>query len=86
MALKITDALITSDKTSDRAEFRPDASADGSGAWIVTGHEARLFTRNQAITAMMLAQHLAAGNAEDGRTAAWRAELGLPDEPDREVT
>lgn len=58
MTLTITDTEITSDLTSARAEFRPHASADGSGAWVVYGSPwaARLFDRNQAITAMTIAE------------------------------
>jgi len=37
------------------AEFREYAPADGHGAWIVSCHPGRLFTRNQAITAIVLA-------------------------------
>ena len=43
------------------AEFRKHAAAGGQGAWIVSCHPGRLFTRNQAITAMVLAERLAAG-------------------------
>jgi len=43
------------------AEFRDHAAADGHGAWIVSCHPARLLPRNQAITAMVLAERLAAG-------------------------
>ncbi len=39
------------------AEFRDHAAADGHRAWIVSCHPGRLFTRNQAITAMVLADH-----------------------------
>ena len=38
----------------------------------------RLFTRNQAITAMVLAERLAAGYGDDDPfVIGWRAELGL---------
>ena len=43
------------------AEFREHAPADGHGAWIVSCHPGRLFTRNQAITAIVLAERLAVG-------------------------
>ena len=47
------------------AEFREHAAANGHGAWIVSCHPGRLFTRNQAITAMVLAGRLAAGFGDD---------------------
>ena len=41
-------------------------------------HPGRLFTRNQAITAMVLAERLAAGYGDDDPfVIGWRAELGL---------
>jgi hypothetical protein len=45
MALEIGGAIIAT------ARFSKDAAADGNGAWIVSAHPARLFTRSQAITA-----------------------------------
>jgi hypothetical protein len=54
------------------------AAADGQGAWIVTGLPHRVFTRNQAITAMVLAERLAAGFGDEDRfVVGWREELGL---------
>jgi hypothetical protein len=41
------------------------AAADGHGAWIVSGLPHRPFDRNQAITAMVLAERLAAGYGDD---------------------
>jgi hypothetical protein len=35
-----------------------------------------LFTRNQAITAMVLAERLAAGYGDDDPVIGWRQELG----------
>jgi hypothetical protein len=37
------------------ARYSSHAAADGQGAWIVSGLPRRLFTRIQAITAMVLA-------------------------------
>ena len=37
----------------------------GNGAWIVSTHPARLFTRNHGITALTLAERLAAGYGDD---------------------
>ena len=47
------------------AEFRERPAADGHGAWIVSCHPGHLFTRSQAITAMVLAERLAAGYGDD---------------------
>jgi hypothetical protein len=54
------------------------AAADGHGAWIVSTHPARLFTRGQAITALTLAERLAAGDGDDDpHVIAWHKELFL---------
>jgi hypothetical protein len=44
------------------ARYRSHAAADGQSAWIVSGLPRRLFTRNQAITAMV--QHQLLGQSE----------------------
>jgi hypothetical protein len=60
------------------ARFSRDAAADGNGAWIVSTYPARLFDRNSAITAMVLAERLAAGHGDDDLfVQGWRAELFL---------
>ncbi len=60
------------------AELREHAAADGHGAWVVSCHPGRPFTRNQAITAMVLAERLAAGCGDDDPfVLGWRQELGL---------
>ena len=60
------------------ARHSPHAAADGQGAWIMSGRPGRLFTRNQAITAMVLAERLAAGYGDnDPFVIGWREELGL---------
>jgi len=54
------------------------ASADGNGAWIVSTHPARLFSRDQAITALTLAERLGAGYSDDDPfVIGWRKELFL---------
>ena len=53
MTLTITDTEITSDLTDARAEFRPDAAADGSGAWIVSTHSGRLPDRGRAFSCLL---------------------------------
>jgi len=60
------------------ARFSQYAAADGIGAWIVSTHTSRLFTRNQAITALTLAERLAGDYADDDPfVKSWRAELFL---------
>jgi hypothetical protein len=58
------------------ADFHEHAAADGQGGWTVSSHPGRLFTRNQAITAMVLAERLAAGFGDDDLfVIGWREEL-----------
>ena len=61
MALTITDTLVTSNLTDAYAEFRQHAAANGNGAWVVYGASRgnRLFDRNQAISAMTIAEEQA---------------------------
>ena len=60
------------------ARFSQHAAADGHGAWIVSTYPARLFDRNSAITAMVLAERLAAGFGDDDLfVQGWREELHL---------
>lgn len=47
------------------ARLSEHAAADGGDAWIVSNHPARLFSRNQAITALTLAERLAVGYGGD---------------------
>ena len=60
------------------ARYSSDAAANGQDAWIVSGLPRRLFSRNQAITDMVLAERLAAGYGNDDPfVIGWREELGL---------
>ena len=81
MSTKINDdsmALEIGGQVIATAEFREHAAADGHGAWIVSYCPGRLFTRNQAITAMVLAERLAAGYGDDDPfVIGWREELDL---------
>jgi hypothetical protein len=81
MAARIDDEFMTAEfdgRVVATARFSSDAAAGGQGAWIVTGLPHRLFTRNQAITAMVLAERLAAGFGDDDPfVVGWREELGL---------
>ena len=72
MALEIDGRVIV---TADCCEH---AAVDGHGAWIISSYPGRLFTRNQTITAMVLAERLAAGYGDDDPfVIGWREELGL---------
>ena len=60
------------------ARFSEHAPADGNGAWIVSTHPAWLFDRNDAITALTIAERLAAGYGDnDPFVKSWRAEIGV---------
>jgi hypothetical protein len=80
--IEITDgymSLTIDNKVVATARFSKDAVADGNGAWIVSTHPARLFYRDQAITALTLAERLACGYGDDDPfVKTWRAELHLP--------
>jgi len=69
---------ITDGKTVATARWSWHTAADGNGAWTVSTHPARLFSRKQAITALTLAERLAAGFGDDDPfVRSWRAELFL---------
>lgn len=81
MATTITDVLMTSDQTRHTARWSQHAAADGQGAWVVSWLSGRrLLTRNQAITAMTLAEMVAAGDplVSSRLFESWASELGLP--------
>jgi len=59
MALEVDGAVVAT------ARFSQHAAADGNGAWIVSTYPARLFGRDQAITALTLAERLAAAFGDD---------------------
>lgn len=79
MATTITDALMTSDQTTHTARWSPGAP----GVWIVSWLPVRrLLTRDQAITAMTLAEVVATRDlSPEGRwwpfVEGWAAELHL---------
>jgi hypothetical protein len=81
MGARIDDDYMTAEfggRVIATARSNSHAAADGQGAWIVTGLPRRFFTRNQAITAMVLAERLAAGCGDDDLfVIGWREELGL---------
>jgi hypothetical protein len=72
MKIEITDDCMTLD--NDGAII---ATATRAGAgWAVTSWPLRILTRNEAITALTLAERLATGRGEDDPfVAAWREEL-----------
>jgi hypothetical protein len=47
------------------ARFKHHASADGQDAWIVSDRPRRLFSRNQAITALTVTELLEIGHSPD---------------------
>ena len=83
MAARIDDEIMTTGhdgRVVATARYSAHAAADGQGAWVASesDHPGRLFTRDQAITAMVLAERLAAGYGEDDLfVLGWREELGL---------
>ena len=81
MAARIDDEIMTAEhdgRVVATARYSAHAAADGQGAWIVSGLPPRVFTRDQAITAMVLAERLAAGYGDnDPFIVGWREELGL---------
>lgn len=59
MAIHITGDTMTQEIdncVAATARFSQHAAADGNGAWIVSAHSARLFTRGRAITALTAAE------------------------------
>ena len=81
MAVRIEDDFMTLEVNGAvvaTARFSQHAAADGNGAWIVSTHPLRLFYRDQAITALVLAERLAAGYGDDDpHVIGWRKELFL---------
>ena len=81
MAARIEDRFMSAEydgRVIATARYREHAAADGRGAWVVSGWPGRLFTRDQAITAMVLAERLVAGYGDDDLfVIGWREELGL---------
>lgn len=77
MATRITDELMTSDQTAHRAaRVRADETT-----WVVSWLPGRALTRNEAVTAMTIAEAVNDDGSCDRRAwphlAGWAAELGL---------
>jgi hypothetical protein len=81
MSICIEDNLMTltvDDRTVATARFSRHAAGIGNGAWVVSTYPTRLFNRNEAITAMVLAERLAAGFGDDDPfVMGWREKLFL---------
>ena len=72
-------ALEVSGREIATARFAWHAAADGQGAWIVSDRPGRLFTRDQAITALTVTELLAIGHSSDhGLVLAFEEELRWP--------
>lgn len=83
LTLNDTGTLWTSDETHHNAGWWPDAAADDGGVWVVSWLPLRRLDRNQAITAMNLAELVTTGRYLNvhGRALlrAWAEELDLAD-------
>ena len=74
MAARIDDDFMTAEydgRVIATARYSVHAAADGQGAWLVSDWAGRLFTRNQAIAAMVLA------NGSPPASLAWIAPADL---------
>lgn len=87
--LTITDTGMVSDTTRHRAAVEPGAVVEGGPtAWRVTWLPGRLLTRNEAITAMTIAEFTVTHRPALGdvlspawcHLAAWADEIGLTPE------
>ena len=77
MGIMIGDTEMSSDRCEARAEWREHAAAGGGGAWVASTLPGRPLDRNQAITAMVLAEMEADGRGDSPHAAGFRAELGI---------
>jgi hypothetical protein len=68
MAIRIDDSYMSAEvagRVVATARFSRYTAADGNGAWIVSWCTNRLFNRDEAITALTVAELLAIGYADD---------------------
>lgn len=83
MSIHITDEAMSSDRTRHRARLWPVPGHQAPGTlWEVTWLPGRYLERNQAITAMVLAETVASGFGDHTdpqwlHVDGWAAELGL---------
>jgi hypothetical protein len=71
MAIRIDDDLMSLEIVSASLRLPSSAAhaaADGQGAWVVSCLPARVLTRNQAITALTVAELLSTGCATTTRS------------------
>ena len=83
MAIHITGHAMTvriGNRVVASARFTGHATADGNGAWIISAHPARLFTRDQAIIALTVAELGESGRMRHHRPrpSSGRCEPGTP--------
>ena len=81
MAITTSDTLMTEPVSGHRAEWRPEAAADGHGAWVSTRAPGRLLDRDQAIASLRLAELESGPHRRSPNARRLRAELGLPEAP-----
>jgi hypothetical protein len=62
MALEVDEAVVAT------VLFSRYAADNDLGAWIVSTHPRRLFSRNEAIIALVLGERLAVGYGDDDRS------------------
>jgi hypothetical protein len=81
MAARIEDDFMTAEhdgRVIATARYSSDAEADGQGRRVVLSFPRQWLSQDQAITAMVLAERLAAGHSDDDLfVVGWREELGL---------
>jgi hypothetical protein len=77
MTIRETSTEMTSDITDVRAEFRPNAAADGRGAWIVSDQPHRLYPGEQALEVMEEAEAAVVGPQIDISGPAIEPDFGL---------
>ena len=79
MTARIEDHFTTAEHDGQvlaAARCCKDAMNDGQTVWTVAKWPGRVFTRNQAITAMVLAERIADGYGDDDPfVIGWREEL-----------
>jgi hypothetical protein len=80
--MHITDTVMTSTDTPHTAVWRAHAAANGQGAWVVSWLPEQPLDRNEAITAMTVAEFVATGarptdRAQWAHVEDWASELGI---------
>lgn len=82
MSIRYIGQRIESDVTGVSAVFHPELGDDGEGAWVLSAMPNRLLNRDDAVTAMVLADIYARNPPPEAATwdlvRGWREQLGLP--------